>query len=101
MFFKKETERFIAENTQLKKDLVTKGFEAEELRRTLRQSEDQLRFREEEFKRNLRSLEETMSSKEMHYRRVITEIEKEEKKPLVVQQPSTTPIHRDYESFRR
>lgn len=44
-FYRHETERFIAENTQLKKDLVSRGFEIEELKRSVYQAEEQLRFR--------------------------------------------------------
>jgi vacuolar-type H+-ATPase subunit H len=44
-YYKQETEKFIVENTQLKKELVTKSFEIEELKRAADYSEQQLRYR--------------------------------------------------------
>lgn len=98
-YYKQETERFIAENTQLKKDLVTKTFEVEELRRTADYAEQQLRYREEDFRKSIKTLEETMSSKESHYKRIISELEYDfqDRSGTVV----SSKTYRDYHSFRR
>jgi len=97
-YYKQETEKFISENTQLKKELVTKSFQIQELQRTADFAEQQLRYREEDFRKSLKTLEETMSSKEAHYKRIINEIEYD------FQDRSSTVVgksYRDYHSFRR